>query len=227
MKKNWWKALAVILLLYVLIAGLLAPLPRLPILNESIRNVFFHPPLWIAMVVMLLVSTWFSIMYLRKGTFNDDLWAVEFARTAILFGILGCVTGSAWAYFTWGALWPNDPKTNSVAVAMLIYFAYLILRSSIDDPMQRARISAVYNILGCAVFIPLIFILPRLTVSLHPGNGGNPGFNQYDSDGSITWIIRPAFIAFTLFGIWLTQLRVRANRLNIQLEELEESSQVK
>ena len=59
---------------------------------------------------------------------------------------------------------------------------------------------------------PLLFILPRLTDSLHPGNGGNPGFNQYDADSSIKSIIRPAFVGFTLLGLWITQLRVRLRR---------------
>jgi heme exporter protein C len=223
MRKHWWKALTVILLLYVIIAGLLHRVPRLPILHESIRNVFFHPPLWISMMVQLLLSMVFSIRYLRKSRFDDDVWAIEFAKTALLFGVLGCITGSVWAYFAWGALWPNDPKTNAVAVAMLIYLAYFVLRSSLEDQMQRARISAIYNIFAFAVFIPLIIILPRLTDSLHPGNGGNPGFNQYDADGSITWIVRPAFLGFTLLGVWMTQLRVRVRRLEIKLEEKEES----
>ncbi|MVM30189.1 ABC transporter permease [Spirosoma sp. HMF4905] len=224
MRKHWWKALTVIILAYVFVAGLMSPVPKLPILHEAIRNTFFHPPLWIAMMVMLLSSTIYSIRYLRNGKLDDDLMAVEFANTALLFGILGCITGSVWAYFAWGDLWPNDPKTNGVAVGMLLYLAYFVLRGSFDDDMRRARISAVYNIFAFAVFIPLILILPRLTDSLHPGNGGNPGFNQYDADSSIKRIIRPAFIGFTLLGFWITQLRVRLRRLEINLDEVEEST---
>ncbi|QMW04170.1 cytochrome c biogenesis protein CcsA [Spirosoma foliorum] len=224
MRHYWWKALTVIILAYVFIAGLIQPVPRLPILHEAIRNAFFHPPCWIAMMAMLLLSTSYSIRYLRKGNIDDDIVALEFANTAILFGILGCITGSVWAYFAWGDLWPNDPKTNGVAVGMLLYLAYFVLRSSFDDEQRRARISAVYNIFAFAVFIPLILILPRLTDSLHPGNGGNPGFNQYDSDASIKAIIRPAFIGFTLLGLWITQLRVRLRRLEIHLEDSQEEA---
>jgi len=212
-KNYWWKLLAILILFYVIVSGLTHPVPRLPILNESIRNVFFHPPLWIAMIVMLFVSAFYSTRYLVKNKFQDDLLAIEFANTAILFGILGCITGSVWAYFTWGDFWPNDPKTNGVAVGMLLYLAYFLLRSSFEDEMRRAKISAVYNIFAFAMFIPLILILPRLTDSLHPGNGGNPGFNQYDQDKSITMIIRPAFLGFSLFGIWITQLRFRMRRI--------------
>ncbi|WP_090153850.1 cytochrome c biogenesis protein CcsA [Dyadobacter soli] len=219
MRQYWWKFLSVLILFYVFVAGLINSVPRLPILNETIRNSFYHPPLWIAMMTLLLLSAVFSIRFLSKGKMLDDLWAIEFANTAILFGVLGCITGSVWAYFAWGDFWPNDPKTNGVAVGMLLYVAYFILRASFEDELRRARVSAIYNIFAFAMFIPLIMILPRLTDSLHPGNGGNPGFNQYDQDKSITMIIRPAFIGFTMLGLWITQLRFRTRRIEIVLDD--------
>lgn len=219
MKKNWWKLVSVVIMTYVIFQGLLGPVPRQPILNESIRNVSFHVPLWFSMIILLLTSVIYSIRYLRKGRVDDDLVAVEFANTAIVFGLLGCATGSIWANFTWGDPWPNDPKLNSVAVGMLMYMAYLILRSSFDDEQRRARISAVYNIFAFAVFIPLIFIVPRLTDSLHPGNGGNPAFGKYDMDNSLRIVLYPAIIGFTLIGVWITELRVRMRRIQLRLEE--------
>lgn len=219
MKKTWWKALAVLILTYVVLQGLLGVVPRQPILNESIRNVYFHVPLWFGMTTLLLTSAIFSIRYLRSGRVGDDIIAVEFANTGILFGLLGCATGSLWANFTWGEPWPNDPKLNGAAVAMLLYFAYLILRGSFDDEQRRARISAVYNIFAFAVFVPLIFILPRYTDSLHPGNGGNPAFGQYDMDNRMRMVFYPAVIGFTLLGVWITELRVRLRRLRAALEE--------
>lgn len=219
MKKNWWKALAVIILTYTVFWGLLGPTPRQPILNESIRNVYFHVPLWFGMITLMLTSMIFAIRYLRSGNPDHDLVSVEFANSAILFGVLGCATGAIWANFTWGEPWPNDPKLNGVAVSMLLYVAYLVLRGAFDDEQRRARISAVYNILAFFVFIPLIFILPRLTDSLHPGNGGNPAFGKYDMDNQMKMVFRPAVIGFTLLGVWITQLQVRMRRLQVAIEE--------
>lgn len=219
MKKNWWKALSVLILTYVIFQGLLGVVPRQPILNESIRNVYFHVPLWFSMITLLLTSAVYSIRYLRSGRLDDDLVAVEFANTAILFGLLGCLTGSIWANFTWGEPWPNDPKLNSVAIGMLMYLAYLILRGSFDDEQRRARISAVYNIFAFAVFIPLIFIVPRLTDSLHPGNGGNPAFGKYDMDNRMRMVFYPAIIGFTLLGVWISELRVRFRRLKVVVDD--------
>lgn len=219
MKKNWWKILSVLILTYVIFQGLLGKVPRQPILNESIRNVYFHVPLWFGMITLLLTSAVYSVRYLRSGRVDDDLVAVEFANTAILFGLLGCATGSLWANFTWNDPWPNDPKLNSVAVGMLMYMAYLILRGSFDDEQRRSRISAVYNIFAFAVFVPLIFIVPRLTDSLHPGNGGNPAFGKYDMDNNVRMVFYPAVIGFTLLGVWITELRVRLRRIKVVLDD--------
>jgi heme exporter protein C len=209
MKKKWWKVLAVVLLFYAVFGGLFFEAPRLNILNESIRNLHFHVPMWFGMQILLTVSAVFSIRYLRNPSFQNDIWAVESANTAVVFGMLGIVTGMIWAAFTWGSAWSGDPKQNAAAIALLIYFAYLLLRSSFEDRQQRGRISAIYNIFAFATYIPLIYILPRLTDSLHPGNGGNPGFNAYDLDSRLRLVFYPAVIGWALLGLWLTTLSIR------------------
>jgi len=219
MKATWWKVLAIALLAYTLIAGLLADVPRLPILNETIRALYFHVAMWFSMLAMLTVGIVYSIKYLKNGRLEDDDMALEFTNGAILFGVIGIATGSLWARFTWGAYWTNDPKLNAAAIGLLMYFAYLILRNSLTDIFQRAKISAVYSIFAYAAFIPLIFILPRLTDSLHPGNGGNPGFNAYDMDSQLRIVFYPAIIGWTLLGTWVTTIRVRYRRLERKMEE--------
>jgi heme exporter protein C len=124
-----------------------------------------------------------------------------------------------WAKFTWGDYWSGDPKQNASAIGLLMYFAYLILRNSLTDMQQRARIGAIYNIFAFAAFIPLIFVLPRLTDSLHPGNGGNPGFNAYDLDSKLRMVFYPAIIGWTLFGAWIATVRVRMRRVQRVLED--------
>ena len=214
---NWWKLLTIALLVYSLVAGFLFPVPRLPILNETIRNINFHVPMWFAMIVILGVSMVNAIKYLRNPQAKYDAISAEAAETGIMFGILGLVTGMLWAKFTWGDYWNGDPKQNASAIGMLIYLAYLILRNSFEDEQQRARIAAVYNIFAFFTLIPLLFILPRLTDSLHPGNGGNPGFNSYDLDSNLRMVFYPSVIAWCLMAWWITTLgyRLRAIKHNI------------
>jgi heme exporter protein C len=102
---------------------------------------------------------------------------------------------------------------------MLIYLAYILLRNSIADRQQKAKISSVYNIFAYAALIPLLFILPRLTDSLHPGNGGNPGFNAYELDGRLRMVFYPAVIGWSLLGLWMAELRIRLNFIKSKLNE--------
>lgn len=208
----------VLLVLYALIAGLLMPVPDLAILEQSIRNLYYHVPMWFGMIFLLLASMVHSIKQLSSGNMKFDVKASEYANAAILFGGIGIVTGMIWAKNTWGAYWTNDPKLNGAAIGMLMYLAYTVLRSSIEDEEKRARISAVYNIFCFPVFIVLIFVLPRITDSLHPGNGGNPGFNSYDLDSRLRMVFYPAVLGWTLIGFWLADLGIRVKNLQRKQE---------
>ena len=215
---SWWKILAIILAYYIVIFGFLHKVPRIDILHETVRNLFFHVCMWFAMMILLTTSLILSVRYLKTGKVRHDILASEFANTGIVFGFLGIMTGSVWARFTWGAWWVNDPKLNGAAICMLIYLAYVILRGSIEDFQLRARISAIYNIFAWATLIPLLVILPRMTDSLHPGSGGNPGFSSYDLDNNLRIVFYPAIIGWTLLGVWITELRVRKKELENKLE---------
>jgi heme exporter protein C len=213
MQKNWWKILGAILLIYITVGGLILDVPRLDILNETIRNLYFHVPMWFAMIVLFSISVFYSIKSLSTKSESDDLRAVESVNVGIIFGILGLVTGAVWAKFTWGQYWSSDPKQNFSAIAMLLYFAYLILRNAIDEEQKRAKISAIYNIFAFPMMVVLLFVLPRLQSSLHPGNGGNPGFNSYDLDSRMRLIFYPACIAWIILGYWIYSIRFRIRTL--------------
>jgi hypothetical protein len=81
---------------------------------------------------------------------------------------------------------------------MLSYLAYLVLRNSMEDEQKRASISAIYGIFAFVIMIVFIGILPRMTDSLHPGKGGNPGFNTYDLDNQMRMVFYPAVLAWIL-----------------------------
>jgi heme exporter protein C len=216
--KHWWKILAALLLVYTAIAGLLFDVPRLPILNETIRNLYFHVGMWFAMIVLMLVSMIQAIKALGAQGAVADMKSEAAAEVGMLLGILGLLTGMVWAQFTWGAFWVNDPKLNGTAVTLLIYTAYFILRGSLTDPEKRARISAVYNIFAFMLMIVFIGILPRLTDSLHPGNGGNPAFSQYDLDSGMRLVFYPAMLGWILCGVWIWNLLSRYRALKATTE---------
>jgi heme exporter protein C len=194
--------------------------PRLPPLQETIRNLYFHVCMWFAMMILFTVSVVNAIRYLRSFNLKYDIYARQFAVVGIVFGILGYSTGAIWASYTWAD--PNkpayqsfgtiarDPKLIGAAIALLVYFAYLILRDSVQDTDKKARISAVYNIFAYALLFPSIWILPRILPSLHPGNEGNPALDvKNDISSNMRMVFYPAVIGWTLLGVWITTLKIR------------------
>ena len=218
MRSLWWKTLTIILLIYICVGGLILEVPRLDILNETIRALYFHVPMWFGMIILLTTSVVYSVKFLRNNQLTEDIKAVEFANVGVIFGVFGILTGMFWAQYTWGDWSSGDPKQNASAIGLLIYLAYFVLRGSIENEEQRARISAIYNIFAFSALIPLLFILPRLTDSLHPGNGGNPGFNAYDLDSKLRMVFYPAVMAWTLLGVWIATVRFRIRFLEQKVQ---------
>jgi len=218
--KSWWKILSFVLLVYTVVAGFLLDVPRLFILNETIRNLYFHVSMWFAMMLLFIVSFVYSIKYLRSFNYRNDLFARNFAAIGILLGLLGYATGVIWANYTWVsdqnqslASILKEPKLIGAAIALLIYGAYFVLRGSFTDIDKRARVSAVYNIFAFAMLFPSIWIIPRLVGSLHPGapgsDSGNPALNFNDIDSRLRMVFYPAVIGWTLLGVWIATIKIR------------------
>jgi heme exporter protein C len=221
-KKSWWKILSFVLLVYTVVAGFLIKVPDLPIIHQSIRNLYFHVCMWFAMMILFIISFVYSIMYLQSSKYRYDIFAVNFAAVGSFLGLLGYITGSIWANYTWltdqsqslGSVL-KEPKLIGAAIALLIYGAYFVLRGSFTDIDKKARVSAVYNIFAFAMLFPSIWIIPRMVGSLHPGapgsNSGNPALNaEKDLDALMRMVFYPAVIGWTLLSVWIATLKIRA-----------------
>lgn len=189
------------------------------VLFETIRNLCWHVPMWFTMFLLMIIAVVNSIQYLIGGKVNSDLRAKGAVDVGLMFCLLGLITGSFWARFTWGDWWVDDPQLNGAMVTFMIYVAYAVLRASIDDPDKRARIAAVYNIFAFAMLVVLLMVLPRFTESLHPGKGSSPAFSQYDLDDTLRWVFYPAVIGWMLVSVWLYNLNVRLDRVRLTIEE--------
>ena len=187
--------------------------PRLYIMHESIRNLYFHVPMWWTMIFLYIMSFVFSLRYLSSGDIRFDVAARESVNVGLLFGFLGIFSGMVWARFTWGDFWTNDVHLNGAAITILTYAAYVILHNSIEDEIKRGRFAAVYNIFAFVLMLVFIGILPRMTDSLHPGKGGNPGFNQYDLDSQMRMVFYPAVIGWLVTGYWIYQIKLRLQKI--------------
>ncbi len=191
-------------------------------LKERVRILLLHVPLAWNSVVAYLLSMIFAIFYLHKRETFYDTIAVSSAGIGVLFTILATLTGMIWAKFNWGSFWNWDPRETSIFLLLIIYFAYFALRSAIDNPEIKARLSAVYSIIAFIAVPFLVFILPRITTGLHPGaKGEGTAGPVVGSGGMMNFDLMITFalsmFCFSLLFFWILNLKIRtelvANKL--------------
>jgi heme exporter protein C len=175
--------------------------------GQTSRILFFHvPQAWIATLAFLL-SMIASAVYLKKRTATADHVALSSAELGFLFCVLATVTGSIFAKATWGSFWNWDPRETSIVILLMIYGAYFALRSALGDPDKKRVFAAAYSILAFATVPFLVFVVPRITTSLHPEdtmNPANPGM-----DPRTLRVFLGSLLAYTTLFVWMLRLKIR------------------
>ena len=189
-------------------------------LGELGRNILFHVPMSFVAFIAFLVGTINSIQLLRKNDLKYDLRARAASAGGLLFTTLATITGSIWARFSWGTFWNWDSRETSILVLLLIYIAYFLLRQLLEDSEEKkARTAAVYNIIAFVTVPFLMFILPRITRSLHPGGGGMeaPVVNLSGKTHIDPWFSVFLWVNVTCFAIlffWMRDLFIRIETIH-------------
>ncbi len=139
---------------------------------------YFHIASGWAGMLALLTGTVAAIMYLVKGKYQSDILSVSSIEVGLLFAVITVVSGMIWARPIWLTWWTWDPRLTTMAIMILLYAAYFILRAGIENPNVKRRIAAVYAVLG-SLSVPLTFFSIRAFRSIHPvviGNGEGGSF---------------------------------------------------
>lgn len=212
-------AAMLLVLVGVLMAALYAPLlpgfeeggPHASPLGQKIF--YFHVPSAFAAYLSLVVLATSSYLYLGREAPVFDAFAAGAAEVGVLFAGVTLFTGSMWGHLEWGAdtfgYWSNeDAKLVLTLILFIVYAGYLVLRRQIDDPRRRARVTAVYALLGF-VTVPLSYVAQRIWQSIHPIVFGNP-----DPDaGLVTPGVEETFFlnlaALIVLAVFLLLLRFR------------------
>ena len=212
-----WQLILFVWMSLVIVAGFLyAPLAEK--LYEMTRIIYFHIPMaWVA-VLAFLVSTVFSIRYLMARSWGDDARAAISAKLGLLFAVLATVSGAIFAKFMWGAFWNWDPRETSIFLLLLIYGAYLTLRSAVEGEDKRARLAAVYNVLAFVTVPFLVFVVPRLYFSLHPDPPLNAQGRQ-EMHPRMLQMFLASLAGFTVLYFWIFDLGWKVARLKRKQEE--------
>ena len=180
-------------------------------LGNYVRLAFFHIPVAWVSVLAFLLSAWWGQKVLRHHDMTADAKSAVSARLGFIFTVLATLSGAVFSKLTWGAYWNWDPRQTTIFVLLLIYAAYLTLRSVIADERRRARVSAIYALFSFLTVPFLVFIIPRFYFSLHPAPVLN-GSGSIDMDPVMLRVLLASLLDMTLIYIALLCHRVKSER---------------
>lgn len=220
---KYLKILLMILMTFVIIAGIVFPIvpqpqhwyefPIIPGLEEKARIIFFHVPVAWLSVLAFLTAMFYGVKYLKNKSLDDDARSHAALQLGMVFSILATITGSVWAKFNWGTFWNWDPRETSIFILLLMYGSLFALRSAIENEDKRARLSAVYSIIAFLTVPFFIFIMPRIMTGLHPGsaNDDNAGpIVDFKMDMNMRLVFFVSLTAFTLLFYWIWNLAYKS-----------------
>ncbi len=187
LKKIIYALTFVLLLISVYLEFFVAPIPIVPGEAAGDANNFkifyFHIPIAISAYLCFAVVFISSIVYIRKKEQKWDIISLSAAEVGVVFALLTLITGSIWGKSAWGAYWVSwDVRLNTSLILFLIYLSYLMVRQAVEEPEKRARLSAVFGIIGF-ISVPISFLSVRFYSQMHPcvvppcpsGGGGGIG----------------------------------------------------
>ncbi len=197
-----------------------APLERV---MGAVQKVFyFHVAAgWVGMLSFLLAAV-VGVIYLIRKDIKWDSVGVAAVEIGIAFTLINVVTGAIWARPIWNTWWTWDPRLTTATIMELVYFAYLMLRSGIEEPERRARFGAVYAIVGF-LSVPLTFFSIRLFRTIHPvviGSNDPGAMGAFDMTPRMTQVFLFSLVAFTIVYFDLLWHRIRLGKLAERVESL-------
>jgi heme exporter protein C len=159
-----------------------------------------------------------SIAYLVTTQRSWDSVAVSSAEIGIVFTLAATASGSLWAKPAWNTWWTWDPRLTTYTILCLLYVAYFMLRSAMEDPARRARFAAVYGIFAF-LSVPITFMSIRWWRTIHPVLTDSKNFGLSRGMLPVFFI---SLAAFTMFYFVLLAYRVRLERTREQVDALKE-----
>ncbi|MFQ5870105.1 MAG: cytochrome c biogenesis protein [Candidatus Zixiibacteriota bacterium] len=208
---DFWKFFLLLLMSAVIIAVWVMEPPQNQ-LGEVSRLFYFHiPAAWVT-VLAYFVAMRQSVLYLRRKELLYDLKASSAAELGTLFCILATITGSIFAKMTWGSFWNWDPRQTSILILLLIYGAYLALRSAVREPERKAALSSVYCIFAFPAAVFLVFATPRVYQSLHPADSIIDASGRIQMPAPILVTFLASLVCFTLIFVWMHRLQTAIGR---------------
>jgi heme exporter protein C len=134
--------------------------------SDAQRIMYIHvPSAWVGLSFMI-ISGFFSLVYVLKRRNWADYLAWSFAKVGAVFTALALITGSIWGRPIWGVWWVWEARLTTTLILFLIYVAYLMLGIDKNTREKTKRLRAVFAIVGSAN-VPLVWFSVKIWRTLH------------------------------------------------------------
>jgi heme exporter protein C len=182
------------------------------------RIIYFHVPSIITGFTGFFVALVASALYLATRNLKYDAFAAAVTEVSLAFATVVLATGMIWGRIIWGIWWTWDARLTSMLVCWLIYAGYMMLRRAIEEPTERARLSAIVSIFGCVDIIIVWKSIewfrtqhPGPVLSVREGGGMAPGM-----EGPIYW----NWVALMCLAAILVMVRMRQEDMSREIDSL-------
>ena len=146
-----------------------------------------------------------------------DRFAATSAEMGVVFTAAQLLTAMMWAKPIWGTWYVFDSRGTLQIVLLLIFIAYFMLRSYLPDREKRAKLCAVFGLLGM-VDVPINYLSIYLFRTQHPQPVISPGGGGVDPDMSKTLLM--SFLAITFLYAYVFVRRLRIAKIEEEVDYL-------
>jgi heme exporter protein C len=186
-----------------------------------VQKIFYMhvPSAWVAFLAFFVTFV-FSILFLFKRKRIFDTFAYVSAEIGVVFTLIVLTTGPIWAKSSWNTWWAWEPRLTTTLILFFLFMAYLMVRQ-MDGPWdKKARLSAVFGIIGFAD-VPIVFFAIRWWQSkFHPivfGDGPSQEGGGISSTMLVALLVTIA--AFTFLYAYLLHKGVSFEKMRIKVSQ--------
>lgn len=173
---------------------------------------YFHVPAWFVMFSAIFVSGSYSAIYLFKGDAKADRVALAAGEIAVIFGLMGLVTGPLWGRKAWGVWWQWDAKLTMALLLETVFLGYLLVRKYGGPGSEKMGAAlAVFGMIN----VPFVYWSVNIWRTIHPTTNVVPTLGP-GMRGAFWFSVSAFMLLFAL----LMMLRVRLEHQRAALDEL-------
>jgi heme exporter protein C len=218
MKKLFLPAVLIVAAMFAYAPVLIVAAPTESTMGLVQKIFYFHVPSWFAMFAAAFTCGIASLIVLVTGRKNADMVAIAGAELAVVFGLIGLITGPLWGRKAWGVYWQWDAKLTAALVMWLIFVSYLLLRRFAGAGSEK--LAATVALFGMAN-VPFVYWSVNIWRTVHPKTSVVPTLPPV-MRGTFWWCVTAFLGACALMliaRVRLEQQRARLDALYLSLED--------